>query len=341
MMDIIQKFMNLKDGKTLIFPRYHQLDVVRRLLADVRQNGAGYNYLIQHSAGSGKSNSIAWTAYRLASLFNAENKPVFSSVVVVTDRTVLDAQLQETISGFDHTLGAIETIGEDKTSKDLRDAINGGVRIIVTTLQKFPVIYQEVDKVAGRNFAIIVDEAHSSQTGSSALKLKAALADTEDALREYAEIEGKAEEELDPDDRLMREMTVHGRHKNLSFFAFTATPKDKTLELFGTEYEDVLIEYLGSYAVLGASGTCPYHTSASSSGSNTMVENTLIPDAKILLSQAYAQLQSMDIVNDAQRYSAIQSAITNLEYVISLPAPTTAEVASAMGQLTQAMAGIY
>ena len=139
-------------------------------------NGAGHNYLIQHSAGSGKSNSIAWTAYRLASLFNEENKPVFSSVVVVTDRTVLDAQLQETISGFDHTLGAIETIGEDKTSKDLRDAINGGVRIIVTTLQKFPVIYQEVDKVAGRNFAIIVDEAHSSQTGSSALKLKAALA---------------------------------------------------------------------------------------------------------------------------------------------------------------------
>ena len=238
MMDIVQKFLNLKDGKTLIFPRYHQLDVVRKLLADVRQNGAGHNYLIQHSAGSGKSNSIAWTAYRLASLFNEENKPVFSSVVVVTDRTVLDAQLQETISGFDHTLGAIETIGEDKTSKDLRDAINGGVRIIVTTLQKFPVIYQEVDKVAGRNFAIIVDEAHSSQTGSSALKLKAALADTEDALREYAEIEGKAEEELDPEDRLMREMTVQGRHKNLSFFAFTATPKDKTLELFGTEYED-------------------------------------------------------------------------------------------------------
>ncbi len=222
-------------GKNTYFLPFN---VVRRLLADVRQNGAGHNYLIQHSAGSGKSNSIAWTAYRLASLFNSENKPVFSSVVVITDRTVLDAQLQETISGFDHTLGAIETIGEDKTSKDLRDAINGGVRIIVTTLQKFPVIYQEVDKVAGRNFAIIVDEAHSSQTGSSALKLKAALADTEDALREYAEIEGKTEEELDPDDRLMREMTVHGRHKNLSFFAFTATPKDKTLELFGTEYED-------------------------------------------------------------------------------------------------------
>lgn len=125
----------------------------------------------------------------MASLFNADNKPVFSSVIVVTDRTVLDAQLQETISGFDHTLGAVETIGEDKNSKDLRDAINNGVRIIVTTLQKFPVIYQEVDKVAGRNFAVIVDEAHSSQTGNSALKLKAALANTEDALREYAEID--------------------------------------------------------------------------------------------------------------------------------------------------------
>jgi type I restriction enzyme R subunit len=238
MMDIVQKFMNLQGGKTLIFPRYHQLDVVRKLLADVQANGAGHNYLIQHSAGSGKSNSIAWTAYRLASLFDQEDKPVFSSVIVVTDRTVLDAQLQETIAGFDHTLGAVETIGEGKNSKDLRDAINGGVRIIVTTLQKFPVIYQEVDSVPGRNYAVIVDEAHSSQTGSSALKLKTALADTEDALREYAEIEGKAEEELDPQDKLLQEMIVQGRHKNLSFFAFTATPKDKTLELFGTEQAD-------------------------------------------------------------------------------------------------------
>ena len=253
MMDILQKFIHLQikeekkrlaDGsvktvrkQTLIFPRYHQLDVVRKLISDVSANGAGHNYLIQHSAGSGKSNSIAWTAYRLASL-HKDNKPVFSSVVVVTDRTVLDAQLQETISGFDHTLGAVETIGDNKSSKDLRDALNAGVRIIVTTLQKFPVIYQEVDKAAGRNYAIIVDEAHSSQTGSAALKLKTALADTEEALREYAELEGKAEEELDPDDKLMNEIIVQGRHKNLSFFAFTATPKDKTLELFGTEYED-------------------------------------------------------------------------------------------------------
>ena len=238
MMDILQKFIHDTKDKKLIFPRYHQLDVVRKLLADVRTNGAGHNYLIQHSAGSGKSNSIAWTAYRLASLHDDENLPVFSSVIVVTDRTVLDAQLQETISGFDHTLGAVETIGEDKTSKDLRDAINNGIRIIVTTLQKFPVIYQEVDKVAGRNYAVIVDEAHSSQTGSSALKLKAALADTEEALREYAELEGKEEEELDLNNKLLQEMLVQGKHANLSFFAFTATPKAQTLELFGTEWED-------------------------------------------------------------------------------------------------------
>lgn len=254
MMDIVQKFIHLQvkeekkllangseqviKKKTLIFPRYHQLDVVRKLIADVREYGTGKNYLIQHSAGSGKSNSIAWTAYRLASLHNEENKPVFSSVIVVTDRTVLDAQLQETISGFDHTIGAVETIGEDKNSRDLRDAINNGVRIIVTTLQKFPVIYQEVDDTKGRAFAVIVDEAHSSQTGSSAMKLKAALADTEEALREYAEIEGKTEEEIDKNDKLVQEMITHGKHKNLSFFAFTATPKAQTLEMFGIPCED-------------------------------------------------------------------------------------------------------
>ena len=243
MMDIVQKFLHVQVNKTtgkktLIFPRYHQLDVVRKLIADVRQNGPGRNYLVQHSAGSGKSNSIAWTAYRLASLHDEDNRAVFSSVVVVTDRTVLDAQLQDTISGFDHTIGAVETIGEDKNSKDLRDALNDGVRIIVTTLQKFPVIYQEVDKAAGRSYAIIVDEAHSSQTGSSALKLKAALADVSDALREAAEIEGKEESELDPEDKMLKEMLSHGRHQNLSFFAFTATPKDKTLEMFGTQHPD-------------------------------------------------------------------------------------------------------
>ena len=254
MMDILQKFIHLQVKeervvqpgnserimrKTMIFPRYHQLDVVRKLISDVRENGVGHNYLIQHSAGSGKSNSIAWTAYRLASLHDEENRPYFRSVIVVTDRTVLDAQLQETISGFEHMEGSIETIGEGKNSKNLRDALNDGARIIVTTLQKFPMIYEEVDKESGRNFAVIVDEAHSSQTGSSAAKLKTALANIEDALKEYAEYEGIAEEEIDIEhDRLIRQMLYHGKHKNLSFFAFTATPKDKTLEMFGTEYED-------------------------------------------------------------------------------------------------------
>jgi len=254
LLDIIQKFIHLQvteekkiqpDGtekvikkKTLIFPRFHQLDVVRKMVADVRANGAGRNYLIQHSAGSGKSNSIAWTAYRLASLHDEKNKTIFASVIIVTDRTVLDRQLQDTVSSLDHTLGTVETIGDGKSSKDLRDAINNGSRIIVTTLQKFPVIYEEVDDAKGKNYAIIVDEAHSSQTGTSALKLKTALADTEDALREYAEIEGKAEDEIDKSDRLVQEMIAHGRHKNLSFFAFTATPKGQTLEMFGTEYAD-------------------------------------------------------------------------------------------------------
>lgn len=234
MMDIIQKFISLQ-GDKLIFPRFHQLDVVRKLIADVKANGAGRNYLIQHSAGSGKSNSIAWTAYRLASLHDQNNKAIFSSVIVVTDRTVLDAQLQATISGFDHTLGSVETIGEGKNSQDLKQAINDGVRIIVTTLQKFPVIYEEVDSANGRNYAIICDEAHSSQTGSSAQKLKTALGDLRDALKEYAEIEGIAEDKVDPQDKLVKELVAHGKHKNLSFFAFTATPKDTTLEMFGTQ----------------------------------------------------------------------------------------------------------
>lgn len=254
LLDIIQKFISLeikkekkKDSagkektvlkRRLIFPRYHQLDVVRKLIADVRENGPGKNYLIQHSAGSGKSNSIAWTAYRLASLHTDANEPIFTSVVIVTDRRNLDAQLQETVTGFDHTLGTVCAIDEKKHSKDLRDALNTGKRIIVTTLQKFPVIYDEVDDAKGKRFAVIVDEAHSSQTGESAMKLKVALADTSDALREYAELEGKAEDEVDAKDRVVQEMIAHGKHQNLSFFAFTATPKGQTLEIFGTEHED-------------------------------------------------------------------------------------------------------
>lgn len=254
LLEILQKYIHLdvqeqkviKDNKEkkevkkkIIFPRYHQLDVVTKLVEDVRKNGSGKNYLIQHSAGSGKSNSIAWTSYRMANLHDENDKNIFNSVIVVTDRKVLDSQLQDTISSFDHRAGLVETIDDKKTSKDLRDAINDGKKIIITTLQKFPVIYEEIDDNTGKNFAVIVDEAHSSQTGSSALKLKSALADTQDALKEYAEIEGKAEEELlDAEDKLVQELLVHGRHKNLSFFAFTATPKPKTLEMFGEEHDD-------------------------------------------------------------------------------------------------------
>ena len=254
LMTIIHRYMHLevktstiikdnreirKTTKKLIFPRYHQLDVVTKLLADVKKKGSGQNYLIQHSAGSGKSNSIAWLAYGLASLHDKNDEPVFTSVIVVSDRRVLDRQLQDTIASFDHTPGLVETIGEGKTSKDLKDAINNNIKIIVTTLQKFPVIYEEVDDSKGKRFAIIVDEAHQGQTGSSAMKMKTALVDTEEALREYAEIEGKAEEELeDNEDRLIREILSHGFHKNLSFFAFTATPKQKTLDMFGKKRKD-------------------------------------------------------------------------------------------------------
>lgn len=254
LLNIIQRFMHLSVkqkkeiiknkektiiSKKLIFPRYHQLDVVTKIVEDVKLNGSGKNYLIQHSAGSGKSNSIAWSCHRLVSLHDENNQPIFTSVIVVTDRKALDSQLQETISGFEHKLGVVETIEAGKTSQDLKKAINDGKKIIVTTLQKFPVIYKEVDENDGKRFAIIVDEAHSSQTGSSALKLKMALADCNEALREYEERERQEESKIeDFEDKFAKEMASHGHHKNLSFFAFTATPKQKTLEMFGTKQED-------------------------------------------------------------------------------------------------------
>lgn len=254
LMDILQKFIsyektekkevmpdgstNIKKTEKIIFPRYHQLDVVRELVRHVRENGPGHNYLIQHSAGSGKSNSIAWTAYRMASLHNSNNEAVYDSVIVVTDRRVLDQQLQATISSFDHTLGSVETIDDKKSSKDLLNAINKGKRVIVTTLQKFPVIYEQVQSAVGKHYAIIVDEAHSSQTGQSAMKLKAALADVSDALEEYAELEQKAVDEIESKDILVQDMLSQGKHRNLSFFAFTATPKGKTLEIFGEPQPD-------------------------------------------------------------------------------------------------------
>src|SRR5699024_5615432 len=197
LMDIIQRFLHLEEkgkSKKLIFPRYHQLDVVNKLIQDVRLKGTGEDYLVQHSAGSGKSNSIAWLAYGLSNLHDKDDNPIFTSIIIVSDRRVLDSQLQATITGFDHTPGVVETIGKDKTSQDLKDALNDNKKIIVTTLQKFPVIYEDVDNKKGKRYGVIVDEAHQSQSGSSAKMMKTALADTEEALREFAEIEGIEEE---------------------------------------------------------------------------------------------------------------------------------------------------
>lgn len=240
LVDIIQQFMNVEEEKgRLIFPRYHQLDVVKKLVKDVKQTGSGTNYLIQHSAGSGKSNSIAWLAYHLSSVHDSLDTPVFSSIIIVTDRTVLDRQLQKTITSFDHNDGLVEVIDDKKTSQDLKEAINDGKKIIITTLQKFPVIYDQVDDVGERKFAVIVDEAHSSQTGNSAQKLKSALSDKRASLKEYQEIESEIEDsEVDEQDELVQTLLAQGRHANMSFFAFTATPKEKTLDMFGTLKED-------------------------------------------------------------------------------------------------------
>ena len=248
LLEILHKYMHLqieikedKNGnktrkETMIFPRYHQLDVVTKLLTDVKSNGAGHNYLIQHSAGSGKSNSIAWLSHRLSGLHNDLDQKIFRSVIVVTDRKVLDSQLQDTIYQFDHVDGVVQKI--DKNAAQLKDAIDNGAPIIITTLQKFPVIYKEV-MGQKHNFAIIVDEAHSSQTGEAARKLKKALADTSVALEEYARLEGELEANTpDQQDKILSELATQGQHDNLSFFAFTATPKDKTLQMFGTPTAD-------------------------------------------------------------------------------------------------------
>jgi type I restriction enzyme R subunit len=219
----------------LIFPRYQQLDCVRKLIADARANGAGQRYLIQHSAGSGKSFTIAWLAHQLSTLHDGQDRRVFDSIVVITDRRVLDRQLQTTMRQFEQTLGVVENI--DTTSRQLKEALESGKTIIVTTLQKFPVIANEIGALPGKRFALIVDEAHSSQSGESTKSLKAVLASgsLEEAEREESDAE-TPEEELE--NTILAEMEKRGRLPNLSTFAFTATPKPKTLELFGTQRPD-------------------------------------------------------------------------------------------------------
>lgn len=239
--DVREKEEVTKNGATrvvekekLIFPRYHQYDVVKKVVADVKANGVGKSYLIEHSAGSGKSNSIAWIAYRLASLHDEDNNPIFDTVIVVTNRVVLDSQLQDTINSFDHTPGLVEAIDDKKRSRGLAEAINDKKRIIICTVQKFLFAYKDFDSLVGRKFAIIVDEAHQGQSGESAKTLRKSLLDIDKAVQSYAEEEGIDEADVDLTSDIVCEVLAQGQHANQSFFAFTATPKNKTIELFGT-----------------------------------------------------------------------------------------------------------
>ena len=227
--------------KKLIFPRYHQLDSVRNLLSDAKENGAGKRYLIQHSAGSGKSNSISWLAHQLVGLFDKNNtSAVFDSVIVVTDRIVLDSQIQRNIKQFEQVQGVVEHI--DKGSQHLKEALEEGKKIIITTIQKFPYIVNEVGELPGNNFAIIIDEAHSSQTGDTAGKLNATLSKDFEKMQvdddEFVFIEKNKHDELTSEDLIVDIVESRKMLTNASYFAFTATPKPKTLELFGVKYKE-------------------------------------------------------------------------------------------------------
>jgi type I restriction enzyme R subunit len=260
MLEILGRFMHLQveekriltdEGirkitkETMIFPRYHQLDCVRRLTKHAKTHGPGRNYLVQNSAGSGKSNSIAWLAHQLSSLHDAADKKVFDSVIVVTDRRILDQQLQNTIFQFEHKQGVVQKIDED--TRQLVHALANGTPIIITTLQKFPFISETLEKLREDNhpginistrdkqFAVIVDEAHSSQSGEGAMELKGVL--NADRLQEEAD-NFVAEHLLDDEDdadqlaEVVREMMRRRKQPNQSFFAFTATPKYKTKKIF-------------------------------------------------------------------------------------------------------------
>ena len=242
-LDLIQRFIRVVDvlddkGKKTdkqrqIFPRFHQLTCVCELGADAQKHGAGRRYLNQHSAGSGKTNCIAWLANSLATLHSSDGKPVFSSVIVISDRRVIDRQLQRTLKQVIETPGMLVNIAADDgmTSKDLKAALEDGKRIIVTTLQKFHVIMNSMGELPGERFAVIVDEAHSSQAGQSARAVHKVLSYS-------SEDEKKEEEEKTVEDFILEELKHRGPQKNVSHFAFTATPKPETLQQFGTKHAD-------------------------------------------------------------------------------------------------------
>lgn len=254
LLDLLARFIHLQvDEKhddqgrkvkteSMIFPRYHQLQAVRQLVDAARSEGVGHNYLVEHSAGSGKSNTIAWLTHRLASLHDANNQRVFDSVIVVTDRVILDQQLQDTIYQFEHKRGVVQRI--DENSRQLAEALENAVPVIITTLQKFPFVSRQLLKLAEergensggtlptRRCAVIIDEAHSSQGGETATDLKEVLGG--ERLRSEA-TKRAVEEGRDDREELFRSMAKRGKQANLSFFAFTATPKHKTLAVFGRD----------------------------------------------------------------------------------------------------------
>ena len=258
LLDILARFIHLQidekrddrgakvKAESMIFPRYHQFEAVRMLVDNARREGVGHNYLVEHSAGSGKSNSIGWLAHRLSSLHDTANERVFDSVIVVTDRVVLDQQLQDTIYQFEHKRGVVQRI--DQSSRQLAEALENAVPVIITTLQKFPFVSRRLLKMAEergtvgtgtlptRRCAVVVDEAHSSQGGETATDLKEVLGG--EGLRQEAR-KRAAEEGQEDMEELFRSMAKRGKQANLSFFAFTATPKHKTFAVFGRDGEPV------------------------------------------------------------------------------------------------------
>ena len=214
-----------KIKESIIFPRYHQLDVIRKVLSDVEENRTSQNYLIQHSAGSGKTNSIAWLAHRLSSLHGADNKIIFDNIVIVTDRVVVDRQLQAAITGMEHKAGLIRVMDDKCTSADLAIALKGNTKIIATTIQKFPYIVDSVAGLKNKNFAVIIDEAHSSTAGKDMAAITMTLG--------KGDVEIDTEAGIDTEDIISDEIARNGKQPNVSIFAFTATPKPTTLQLFG------------------------------------------------------------------------------------------------------------
>jgi type I restriction enzyme, R subunit len=247
-LDIIHRFIHVecpekgsvsarRAAETVIFPRHHQWDPVLKLQADAVAIGAGRSYLIQHSAGSGKSNTIAWTAHRLSTLQTTDDRKIFDKVVVITDRVILDRQLQDTIYQFEHARGVVVKIDED--SSQLAEALAGEqARIINITLQKFPYVIGKIGDVPARSYAVVIDEAHSSQTGEAAKDLRLALGAGAEQVLTAAEAEdaGLLATAIDPvEEALAKSVGARGgRQSNLSYFAFTATPKGRSLEMFST-----------------------------------------------------------------------------------------------------------